>query len=348
MKVVVVGGGAAGMSAASRIKALQPQWDVKVFEETEFVSHAPCGIPYVVEGLAASSRELMYYPPEFFREKRGIDLHIKARVIETGDGFVRVRENGVERKYEWDKLVIATGALPKLPPIDGLELENVFTIRHPAQVDQLKKVVQEVKNAVIIGAGYIGIEMAEALSAIGKQVTVIEYSDQPLPNLDSEIAEVVRKKMEKKVNLRLNEKVESLDGKDRVQKVTTDREFPGVIGTQLTKFFELEIGSTGLTEKAAKSEGFDIKTAFIQAKTRVHYYPGGRDTWLKVVAEKKTNKVLGAQIAGGDVAMRVNVFAVMIHAGFTTKDVFFTDLGYAPPFTPIWDPIIVSARVLKF
>lgn len=437
MKVIVVGGGAAGMSAASRIRALRPDWDVKVFEETEFVSHAPCGIPYVVEGLARSSKELMYYPPEFFREKRGIDLHIRARVVEAGDGFVRVEEDGRETRYEWDKLIIATGALPKVPQIEGIELENVFAIRHPAQVDQLKKVAAKVSNVVIIGAGYVGVEMAEALSVIGKKVTVIEFFNQPLPNLDGEIAEIVRSEMEKKVDLRLNEGVVSLEGRDGVEKVVTDKgeyktemvivatgvrantdiaeqigcrigetgaiwtdsrmqtsvenvyaagdcaetrhivtgkrvwiplapvgnkmgyvagvnaaggeiEFPGVIGTQLTKFYNLEIGSTGLTEKVARSEGFDVKTAFINAKTKVHYYPGGRDTWLKVVVEKETKRILGAQVAGSDVAMRVNVFAVMIQAGFTTRDMFFADLGYAPPFTPIWDPVIVSARVLKF
>lgn len=436
MKVVVIGGGAAGMSAASRVKALKPEWDVKVFEETSFVSHAPCGIPYVVEGLSEPSH-LMYYPPEFFREKRGIDLHINARVVEAGDGFVRVEEDGQERRYEWDKLIIATGALPKTPPFKGLDLENVFTVRHPAQAENLKKAVEKAENVVIVGAGYVGIEMAEAAAARGKKVTIIEFLDQPLPNLDGDVADVVREKIAERVELKLGEKVEEFEGDGKVRKVITNKdeyvadvvivatgvrantglaeqigcrigetgaiwtdsrmqtsvenvyaagdcaetvhmvtkkrvwiplappgnkmgyvagvnaaggnvEFPGVVGTQLTKFFEFEIGATGLTEKVARAEGYDVKTATIKAKTRVHYYPGGRDTMLKVVADKNTNKILGAQVLGSDVAMRVNVFAAMIQAGFTTKDVFFADLGYAPPFTPIWDPVVVSARVLKF
>lgn len=436
MRVVVIGGGAAGMSAASRVKALQPEWEVTVFEETNFVSHAPCGIPYVVEGLSDPSH-LMYYPPEFFREKRGIDLHINAKVVEAGDGFVRVIEDGQEKTYEWDKLVIATGALPKTPPFEGLELENVFTVRHPVQAAELREAVEKAENVVIVGAGYVGVEMAEAAAARGKKVTVVEFLDQPLPNLDRDVADLVKHKLEEKVNLRLGEKVEAFEGDGAVRKVVTDKgeypadvvivatgvkantaiaeqigckigetgaiwtdsrmqtsvenvfaagdcaetthmltkkrvwiplappgnkmgyvagvnaaggniEFPGVLGTQLTKFFDLEIGATGLTEKAAKAEGFEVKTAVVKAKTRVHYYPGAKDTFLKVVADASTKRILGAQVLGTDVAMRVNVFAAMIQGGFTTKDVFFADLGYAPPFTPIWDPIVVSARILKF
>jgi CoA-disulfide reductase len=437
MKVVVIGGGAGGMSAASRVKALKPEWDIKVFEATSFVSHAPCGIPYVVEGLSESSKDLMYYPPEFFREKRGIDLHLNAKVVEAGDGYIRVEENGEERNYEWDKLVIATGALPKIPPIEGIELNNVFTVHHPSEADVIKRAAMKSENIVVIGAGYVGLEMAEAFAANNKKVTVIEFLDQPLPNLDKEAAEIVKGEMEKRVNLRLGESVKAIEGDDSVKKVITDREeyeadfvliatgvkanteiaeqigckigetgaiwtdsrmqtsvenvyavgdcaetrhmitgkrvwiplappgnkmgyvagvnvaggdleFPGVLGTQLTKFFDFEIGMTGLTEKAAVNEGFEVKSVFVNAKTRVHYYPGAKDTWLKVVAEKDTKRILGAQILGAEVAMRVNIFAAMIQAGFTTKDVFFADLGYAPPFTPIWDPIIVAARVLKF
>jgi len=126
-------------------------------------------------------------------------------------------------------------------------------------------------------------------------------------------------------------------------------EFPGVLGTQITKFFDLEIAKTSLDEKEAKEAGFNPKSAFIKAKTKVHYYPGAKDTFLKVFADKDTNRLLGAQVVGHEmVTMRVNVFATAIQAEFTTKDLFFADLAYAPPFTPVWDPITVSARVLKF
>ncbi len=437
MKVVVIGGGAAGMSAASRVKALRPEWDVKVFESTEFVSHAPCGIPYVVEGLSESSKDLMYYTPQFFREKRGIDLHTGARVVEAGDGYIRVEENGKESRYEWDKLVIATGASPRIPPIDGTDLKNVFTADLPPDADVIKAASKDAKNVVIIGAGYIGVEMSEAFVALNKNVTLIGIYDYPLPRFDEEMGRIIKEKMAEKVNLRMNEHAIAIEGKKKVEKVVTDKgeypadlviiatgvkpntelaeqlgcrigetraiwtdskmqtsvenvyaagdcaetvhmvtgkrvwiplappgnkmgyvagvniaggnlEFPGVLGTQLTKFFDLGIGATGLTEKAAVKEGFEVKTAMIKAKTRVHYYPGAEDTWVKVVAEKESNRILGAQVLGADVAMRVNIFATMIQGGFTTRDAFFADLGYAPPFTPIWDPVVVAARVLKF
>lgn len=435
MKVVIVGGGAAGMSAASRIKAIKPEWEMIVFEETNFVSHAPCGIPYVVEGIS-KAEHLMYYPVEFFRKERNIDVRINAKVVEAGQGYVRVRENGKESKYEWDKLLIASGALPKVPRVEGVDLENVVTIRHPAFAGKIKKMVDEAQRIVIVGAGYVGVEMAEAIASLGKKTTVVEFLDQPLPNLDKEIAEIVRAEMSKKVDLRLNEAVKAFEGKDKVERVITDKgsyecdlaivatgvranveiakmlgckigetgaiwvdermrtsvenvfaagdcaetkhmvtgkrvwiplapsankmgyvagvniaggdlEFPGVLGTQLTKFFDLEIGSTGLSEKSAKAEGFEVKTTTIKAKTRVHYYPGAKDITLKVVADKE-GRILGAQAVGSEVAMRINVFAAMIQAKFKAKDVFFADLAYAPPLTPIWDPIIVSARTLRF
>ncbi|MEM5824333.1 MAG: FAD-dependent oxidoreductase, partial [Archaeoglobaceae archaeon] len=435
MRIVIVGGGASGMTAASRIKAMKPDWDVIVFEETNFVSHAPCGIPYVVEGISKADH-LMYYPVEFFRKERNIDVRINAKVVEAGEGYVRVRENGKESKYEWDKLLIATGALPKVPKVEGVDLENVVTIRHPAFAGRLKKVIDEAKKVVIVGAGYLGVEMAEAVASLGKKTTVVEFLDQPLPNLDKEIAEIVKTEMSKKVDLRLNEAVKAFEGKDKVERVVTEKgsyecdlaivatgvrpnvevakmlgcklgetgaiwvdermrtsvenvfsagdcaetkhmvtgkkvwiplapsankmgyvagvniaggelEFPGVLGTQLTKFFDLEIGSTGLSEKTARADGFEVKTTTIKAKTRVHYYPGGKDITLKVVADRD-GRILGAQAVGSEVAMRINVFSAMIQAKFKVKDVFFADLAYAPPLTPIWDPIIVSARTLKF
>lgn len=435
MKVLIVGGGAAGMTAASRIKAIKPEWEVTVFEETNFVSHAPCGIPYVVEGISRADH-LMYYPVEFFRKERGIDVRTNAKVVEAGQGYLSVREDEKERRYEWDKLLIATGASPKVPKVEGVELENVVTIRHPAFAEKLKMKIDEAQRIVIVGAGYLGVEMAEAVATRGKKVTVVEFLDQPLPNLDKEIAEIVKAEMSKRVNLRLNEAVKAFEGKDRVERVITDKmsyecdlaivatgvranveiakmlgckvgetgaiwvdekmrtsvdnvfsagdcvetkhmitgkrvwiplapsankmgyvagvniaggdlEFPGVLGTQLTKFFDLEIGSTGLNEKVARVEGFEVRTTTIKARTRVHYYPGGKDITLKVVADRES-RILGAQAVGSEVAMRINVFSAMIQAKFKTKDVFFADLAYAPPLTPIWDPIIVAARTLKF
>ncbi len=437
MEIVVVGGGAGGMAAASRIKAMKPEWNVRVFEATSFVSHAPCGIPYAIE-FDFPSDELMYYRPEVFVRERGIDLHLNSTVVEADRESITVRENGELRDYEWDKMVIATGASPKVPDVDGIDLQNIFTADLPPDADRIRKAAKDAENVVIIGSGYVGIEMAEAFSSLKKKVTVIEMADLPLPNFDREIGEIVKKEMERRVDLRLGERLEAFEGKERVERIITDRgeyradlvivgtgvkpntelaeqvgakigktgavevnrrmetsvkdvyaagdvaetehiitgkkvwiplappgnkmgyvagvnmaggeiEFPGVLGTQITKFYDLQIGKTGLTEREAVKEGFSVKTAFITANTKVHYYPGAVKTFIKAVKDAETNRVLGAQIAGYEmVAMRTNVFAVAIQAQFTTRDLFFSDLVYAPPFTPIWDPVTVSARVLKF
>ncbi|MDK2870088.1 MAG: CoA-dependent sulfur oxidoreductase [Pyrococcus sp.] len=438
-RVVIIGGGAAGMSAASRVKRLRPEWDVKVFEATEWVSHAPCGIPYVVEGIAPKEK-LMHYPPEVFIKKRGIDLHLKAEVIEVDTGYVRVRENGEEKSYEWDYLVFANGASPQIPEIDGIDLPGVFTADLPPDAVAITEYMEknEVKNVVIIGTGYIALEMAEAFVARGKNVTLIGRSERVLrKTFDKEITDIVEEKLRKHLNLRLQEKTLAIEGKERVERVVTDGgeykadlviigtgikpnvelakqlgvkigetgaiwtnekmqtsvenvyaagdvaetkhmitgrrvwiplapagnkmgyvagsniagkeiEFPGVLGTSITKFMDLEIGKTGLTESEAVKEGYDVRTAFIKANTKPHYYPGGREIWLKGVVDNETNKLLGVQAVGAEILPRIDSAAAMITAGFTTKDVFFTDLAYAPPFAPVWDPLIVLARVLKF
>nr|3KD9_A Chain A, Coenzyme A disulfide reductase [Pyrococcus horikoshii]3KD9_B Chain B, Coenzyme A disulfide reductase [Pyrococcus horikoshii]3KD9_C Chain C, Coenzyme A disulfide reductase [Pyrococcus horikoshii] len=437
-KVVIIGGGAAGMSAASRVKRLKPEWDVKVFEATEWVSHAPCGIPYVVEGLSTPDK-LMYYPPEVFIKKRGIDLHLNAEVIEVDTGYVRVRENGGEKSYEWDYLVFANGASPQVPAIEGVNLKGVFTADLPPDALAIREYMEKykVENVVIIGGGYIGIEMAEAFAAQGKNVTMIVRGERVLRrSFDKEVTDILEEKLKKHVNLRLQEITMKIEGEERVEKVVTDAgeykaelvilatgikpnielakqlgvrigetgaiwtnekmqtsvenvyaagdvaetrhvitgrrvwvplapagnkmgyvagsniagkelHFPGVLGTAVTKFMDVEIGKTGLTEMEALKEGYDVRTAFIKASTRPHYYPGGREIWLKGVVDNETNRLLGVQVVGSDILPRIDTAAAMLMAGFTTKDAFFTDLAYAPPFAPVWDPLIVLARVLK-
>ncbi|WP_457752106.1 CoA-disulfide reductase [Thermococcus sp.] len=437
--VVTIGGGAAGMSAASRVKKLRPEWDVKVFEATEWVSHAPCGVPYVVEGISPTEK-LMHYPPEVFIKKRGIDLHINAEVIEAGQGYVRVREEDGEKSYEWDYLLFANGASPRIPAVEGTDLPGVFKADLPPDAVAIKEYMGEnrVEDVVIIGGGYIGVEMAEAFAAQGKNVTLIERGERVMKKaFDKEITDVLEEEMRKRINLRTEEILMRIEGAGRVEKVITDaseykadlvilatgikpnvelakeigvrigetgaiwtnermetsvenvyaagdvaetrhlltgrrvwiplapagnkmgyvagnniagREihFPGVLGTSVTKFFDVEIGKTGLTEAEAMKEGHDVRTAFIKAGTRPHYYPGARPIWLKGVVDNETNRLLGIQAVGAEILPRIDTAAAMLKGGFTTRDVFFTDLAYAPPFAPVWDPLIVLARVLKF
>ncbi|MDV3103451.1 CoA-disulfide reductase [Thermococcus waiotapuensis] len=437
--VVIIGGGAAGMSAASRVKRLKPGWDVKVFEATEWVSHAPCGIPYVVEGISPKEK-LMHYPPEVFIKERGIDLHMRAEVIEVEQGRVRVREQGGEHTYDWDYLVFANGASPQVPAIEGIDLPGVFTADLPPDAVAITGYMEkhDVRDVVVIGTGYIALEMAEAFVSRGKNVTLIGRSERILrKSFDKEITDIVEEKLRASLNLRLKELILRFEGDGRVEKVITDageykadlivvatgiepntelaRElgvkigetgaiwtnermqtsvenvyaagdvaetkhiitgkrvwvplapagnkmgyvagsniageditFPGVLGTSITKFLDLEIGKTGLTEDEAIKEGYDVRTAFVKAETKPHYYPGAREIWLKGVVDNETNKLLGVQAVGAEILPRIDTAAAMLQAGFTTRDAFFTDLAYAPPFAPVWDPLIVLARVLKF
>ncbi len=437
--VVIIGGGAAGMSAASRVKKLKPEWDVKVFEATEWVSHAPCGVPYVVEGISQKEK-LMHYPPEVFIKKRGIDLHMKSEVIEVEEGKVRVREPDGEHTYGWDYLVFANGASPRIPAVEGIELKGIFKADLPPDAVAIREYMEKnpVENVVIIGGGYIGVEMAEAFAAQGKNVTLIERNERIMAKaFDREITDILEEEMKKRLNLRTEEITLRIEGRERVEKVITDAgeykadlvivatgirpnvelakeigvrigetgaiwtnermetsvenvyaagdvaetrhiitgrrvwiplapagnkmgyvagsniagkevHFPGVLGTSVTKFFQVEIGKTGLTEAEAIKEGYDIRTAFIKAGTRPHYYPGSRLIWLKGVVDNETSKLLGVQAVGAEILPRIDTAAAILTAGFTTKDVFFTDLAYAPPFAPVWDPLIVLARVLKF
>ncbi len=438
-KIVIIGGGAAGMSAASRIRKLQPDWKISVFEAGEWVSHAPCGIPYVVEGVS-KQKQLMHYSPEFFIDRRGIDLHMRAEVQEVDRGEVRVVEQGVEKRYPWDRLLFANGAIPRLPPIAGTDLYGVFTADLPPDAMEIEQYLasESVEHVVIIGTGYIALEMAEAFVARGKQVTMIGRSGRILrKTFASEITGLIESRLAKDIRLQLGEKSVAIEGRRKVEQVVTDRGtypadlillatgiqpdthlaaglgvdigstgairtsramrtnidgvyaagdvaesrhqltgkntwialapagnkmgyvagsnmaggeavFPGVVGTAITKYQDMEIGRTGLTQRQAEEAGYTVKTAVIETATGPGYYPGHGKIWLKGIAEQDGNRLLGLQAVGKGVLARVDTFALALQNGCSTRDLFFSDLAYAPPFAPVWDPLVVLARVLKF
>ncbi|MGC8631774.1 MAG: FAD-dependent oxidoreductase [Thermoprotei archaeon] len=211
--VVVVGGGAAGMSAASRVRRLDPDAKITVLESTEFVSHAPCGIPYYLEGLFSDASLFMNYTPEFFRQKRRIDVLTKAEFLEANFGSKQVRYKiGDENKViEYDKLILATGAIPVAPDIPGIGGRKVFFVHHPAEAQHLRDALQGVSSIVIVGGGILGVELSEAFSATGKKVTLIHRGPYPLNRtLDQDLGHYVSSLIGGKINLRLNESVEAL------------------------------------------------------------------------------------------------------------------------------------------
>lgn len=435
MKVVVIGGGAAGMSSASRIKRINHDAEVTVFESGRFVSHAPCGIPYFIEGFSRHLEDLTYYSPEFFIKNRKINVKTNSRVIEIDSGSVVVDCLGQEIREEWDYLVIATGASPRRLGIPGEDLDGVYTVDVIEDGYTIREELKHCKDVVVVGASYVEIELAEALVSLNKNVIVIEREPQVLPSVDQDIASIMERELRVNMDVRLNETVEAIEGTDRVETVITDKEeykadmvilatgvkpnvelarhfgveigktgaikthstmetsvenvyaagdcaqtihmisgeevwyplaptankmgyvagsniagrymeFPGVLGTTLTKFFDLQLGKTGFNEREAREHGFEPVSVTIETKTRPRYYPGGKEILVKLIASP-TGKLLGAQIIGYEmVPGRVRTAAALIQKGGTVEDLFFADLAYSPPFGPVWDPLVIAARQL--
>lgn len=448
-RVVIIGGGAAGMAAASRVKRLKPEYDVTVFERTPYVSFALCGIPYLAGCVVKTLDELLYYKPEVFIKKRGIDLRLQTEVLSVDVSakklVYRSLVTGEENELEWDYLVIATGARSRAPEIwpEIRELENVFYIKHLDSGEQIRSYALKLPHgskAVIIGAGYVGLELAENLSNLGMKVTIVEALDQVAPKaLDPDYAEILENHLKEKgvevikgapvkefktsngkavaittekgeiqgdlfivgVGIKPNtelakeigvkigetgaiwtdEKLQtSIPGVYAIGDVAEHKDivtgkpvwrpfapiankmgyvvgsilggrdavFPGSVGTSTFKSFDLIVARTGLSKAEAEKHGYNVIEADLSGYTKAHYIPGRAKLHLKVVADADTGRLLGAQSIGATetVLWRINVIASLLTTRATVWDLFFSDIGYAPPLAPVWDPLIVAARLL--
>ena len=237
LRVVIIGGVACGPKAAARLKRLLPDAEITILEKSSYVSYGACGIPYYVEGLFDDVMTLNETPvgvrrtPQFFEQAKGVKVLTgrEALSIDRISKTVRVKniETGEEKIFPYDKLILATGASPVRPPIPGIDLQNVWTVRTLEDAQSMRQTVEEkgLKSAVIIGGGYIGLEMAEALTVRGVKVTVVEMLDHVLSYmLDPELALLLENHIRQKgVNLLLNEKVQSINGDRAVRSVTTDK-----------------------------------------------------------------------------------------------------------------------------
>lgn len=442
-KVVVIGGDAAGMSAAAQASRGSRDVELVAFEKGDYTSFAACGLPYFVGGQVQASANLVARTPEKHRAN-GIDVRMRHEVmsIDVDARTVEVHSHDENRIFTegFDHLVVATGAAPIRPPFPNVDANGVHvlhTIPHAEAIDTMIR-ERSPRRAVVVGAGYIGIEVVEALVNRGMAVTVIERLDAPLATLDPDMGEHVADAMRSMdVDLRLGTSVEGIevDGDGWVRAVATDdgeipaelvvmglgvrpnvtlaadagieigptgaiaadarmqtsvegiwtagdcaqtlhrvsnqptwialgthankqgrvvglniggthARFPGVIGTAVTKVGETEIGMTGLNERAALSAGFDPVSAVIESDTRAHYYPDAVKIAVKVVAERGSGRMLGAQIVGGaESAKRIDALAVGVWNEMTVDEFSQLDLGYAPPFAPVWDAALVAARI---
>ncbi|MFJ2872152.1 FAD-dependent oxidoreductase [Streptomyces sp. NPDC087298] len=445
-RLVVIGGDAAGMSAASQARRLKGPGELSIvaFERGHFASYSACGIPYWVGGDVAERDDLVARTPQEHRA-RGIDLRTRTEVTEIDVAGQRVRaldrETGETYWTGFDKLVIATGARPVRPALPGMDAPGVHGVQTLDDGQALLETLDRApgaRRAVVIGAGYIGVEMAEALLKRGFEVTVLNRGEQPMSTLDPDMGRLVHDAMDglgittvnraevtairtgpdgrvravaagdasypadvvvlgigvepettlaRAVGLPLGphgglltdlsmrvvghdniwaggDCVEVLDlvaGRTRHIALGTHANkhgqiigsnvgggygtFPGVVGTAVSKVCDLEIARTGLREKDARAVGLRFVTATIESTGRAGYYPGARPMTVKMLAEYRTGRLLGVQIVGRDgAAKRVDIAAVALTAGMTVEQLTALDLGYAPPFSPVWDPALVAAR----
>ncbi|MER7008422.1 FAD-dependent oxidoreductase [Dactylosporangium sp. NPDC000555] len=441
-RLVVIGGDAAGMSAASQARRRRGADDLAIvaFERGQHVSYSACGIPYLVAGDVTDPDDLVARHPAEFRERQRIDLRLGSEVtsIDTDRREVLVRAGDREYREPFDQLVIATGGAPRRPEVPGavsLGIHGVQTledgIRLLGYLDR-----HGPRRAVVVGGGYIGLEMAEAMLRRGLEVTLVDAAEQPMRTLDPDMGALVADALrEEGVNLRLGETLRgfaSTGGRvaavhtsageipadlvilglgtrpdsdlaraagieigetggirvDRRMRTSVDgiwaagdcvetfhlvsqrpvaialgthankqgravginigggyATFPGVVGTAVSKLCAHEVARTGLSTAEAEAAGFDPFSVVTESTTRAGYYPDARKIKTKIIAERTSGRLLGAQIVGREgAAKRIDALAVALWHGMTVEEMTSLDLSYAPPFAPVWDPILIAAR----
>ena len=449
MKVVIVGGVAAGPKVAAKVIRLMPDAEVTIIEKGKFLSYAGCGLPYYVSGVVKEQAELMCTPvgvvrdPVFFQKVKNVRVvnQTEATKVDRSGKRVQVRgRDGEESWLDYDKLVLATGGVPVVPPLPNVKLDNIFTLHGVHDAEGIKTLLAQDKarDVVIVGGGLIGLEATEALVEKGCRVTVVEMLPQILGMLDWEIAKLVEQHMESHgVKVLTGTKVESFEGGGKVERVVTDQgklsadmviiaigvrpninlarnakleigttgaikvdqhmrtsdpdiyaagdcvecvdlltgkpcyvplgstankqgrvaansicgradAFPGVLGSTVCKVFDYCVARTGLSEATADKLGYEVVTAMAPAPDKAHFMPAAKPLLLKLVVDKSSRRLLGAQATGpGTGDKRIDVAAMAITAGMTVDQLANADLCYAPPYAPAMDNIITAANVAR-
>ena len=442
MKFVIIGGDAAGMSAASRARRNKPDLEVTVLERTGDVSYSACGMPYNIADPNRAIEDLVVREAKVFREKQGINL-LTGHYVETIDRASKTisGQDAQGKKFicEYDKLLIATGASPIVPDRPGFQLPGVLALKSLNDGRVMKEYIRSkaVKKTVIIGMGYIALEMAEALRAREIEVHMVKPRPILLPWMNRDLAAMIEKELEEnRVTLHLGQEVkgvEQVNGRLKVicsdmnlecqmvvtaigvrpnselaegaglelgpkKAIAVDRsmrtsdydilaagdcadayhvvtgqktwiplalranragwavadnvigkavEVPDVAGTAVFKVFNLEVARTGLTPDEAKSNGFDPVEFTITSQTKAHSHPGSSTIKVQMVGDKKSGRLLGTQIVAREgAAHRINAPAVALHSHMSVEEFSRTDLAYAPPFGPVWDPMLTAANQL--
>ena len=445
MKIVIVGGVAGGATAAARLRRLDENAEIVVFERSGFVSYANCGLPYYIGGVIEKKEELTLQTPESFKRRFNVDMRVRHEVTKINPDRKTVNVTnlvtGESFEESYDKLILSPGARPVRPDFPGIESDKIFTLRTVEDTYKIKDYINANKpsSAVVVGGGFIGIEAAENLKGLGVDVTLVEAMNQLMAPFDYDIAAFIHAEVRRKgVNLVLGRKLqgfkpdgESLEvsiegglsikadmvilamgvspdtaiakdaglklgikgsivvnehmqtsdpdiyavgdavqiknfvtGKDALislagpankqGRVAADNicglnsSYNGGQGSSVIKIFSLTAASTGINERTAKSLGIECDKVILSPSSHAGYYPGGKVMTLKLVFEKCSYRILGAQIVGYDgVDKRIDVLATAIRAGMQAYELVELDLAYAPPYSSAKDPVNMAGFMVE-
>jgi len=445
MKVVIVGGVAGGATAAARIRRLDEQAEIIVFERSGYISYANCGLPYYIGGVIEDPEELTLQTPESFfsRFRIHMKVHHEVTAIHPDKKTVSVKnlETGEIFEESYDKLLLSPGAKPVWPDLPGIDSEKLFTLRSVEDTFRIKNFINDrsPRSAIMVGGGFIGLEVAENLRELGMDVTIIQQSRQLLNPFDADMASFIHSEMRKHgVKLALGHSVEGFAERDggldvllkdhaplhadmvvlaigvipesalakdaglalglkgsilvndrmetsipdiyavgdavQVKHYVTgedvlialagpankqgriaadnicggDSRYLGSQGSSVIKVFDMTAATTGINETTAKKAGLDVDTVILSPMSHAGYYPGGKLMTMKVVFEKGTYRLLGAQIVGYEgVDKRMDVLATAIHAGLKATRLKDLDLTYAPPYSSAKDPVNMAGFMIE-
>lgn len=445
MKVIIIGGVAGGASAAARIRRLDETAQIIVLERSNYVSYANCGLPYFIGGVIREQAELTLQTPQSFWERFHIDVRVRNEAVDidvkSKTVAIRRLDTGEIYHEQYDKLLLSPGAKPVVPHLPGVTSDRIFSLRTVEDTLRIRKFIEEYKpaTAVLVGGGFIGLEMAENLTAMGISVTVIQRSNQLFAPMDADMASFIHAQMrshgvkielEKTVTgfsskggkpvtmikdsepissdmvllgvgvepdtalaekaglalgirgaVAVNEYMEtsvpdiyavgdavevshfvtgkksliSLAGPANKQgRIAADNicggnsMFKGTQGSSVIKIFEMTGAVTGINEKTAEAAGIVYDKVVLSPVSHAAYYPGGQTMYMKVLYEKETLRLLGAQIAGYEgVDKRIDVIAAAIRAGMTADKLVELELAYAPPYSSAKDPVNMAGFMIE-
>ena len=443
-RILIVGGVAGGATAAARLRRLDESAEIIIFERGEHISYANCGLPYYIGGTIPERANLLLQTPEGFRLRFNADVRIFNEVLSIDRATKTVtavnRLTGETYAEKYDKLILAPGSAPVVPPVEGMDSGRVFTLRNVADADKIKQYIKEARprRAAVIGGGFIGVEVAENLIESGLGVCIVEMADQVIPPLDKDVAcEVHRYLRHNGVTLYLNnglrkitergggltvemangsfetdiavlgigvrpesglakasglevnarggivvdkhmrtsdpdiyavgdvaETIDFVTGQasmiplagpaNKQARIAADHicgipsEYAGTQGSSVIKVFKMTAAFTGVNEKTAKRLGLNYDKMYLWQPGHAGYYPGTAPMSMKVIFDRESGRILGAQLTGVDgVDKRCDVLATAIRAGMTARDLTGLELCYAPPYSSAKDPVNIAGYAIE-